>query len=310
MSEWGIEARRDHIEDAILLALHAYGSARPIRAEHRKDGFIFERSEMAFFCGPDMTPRSCYTFDLANVDERLFSLDWHDLVVDPIKAIGSRLEIMMLCDDGSLKWIGVIPMKQPRGLAAVTNMKPHWFTLHFRHIANDGRQKRYIKRPFCIAGGDLVMLKPLGWKGFQPERDRGEIRDQLMIVLSVFEDAHRSTAFLATVKESVEVVFPVGSDAYKDFFILRDGPNNTPTGRKNPILHFCSKHLRRAGSVKNIEVERHQRGTDTLHIGPMSLTIRPSDGYAQWLPDPAPPAPDDTPSRTHYASGLNSGSSQ
>lgn len=275
-----IGKKADVMETAILLALHAAGHSKKLRkGERGKNGLDREYIDMAAFCPrADIFPKECYTFDAAS-SERLYSSSMDDLVVDPVQAIGQRLETMMLCEDGSLKWSAILPMPKPRGIASITNRPHKWFSYHFRQIARDGRQMDYIKKPLCLADGRVVKLKPLGWNGYRPEDEALETESQLALTLSIFEDSHRSGAFMATVKESVELRFPVGQEAYKDFFKLRDGPNETPTGRKNPIIHWCAKHIRETKSGP-AEIERHKRGTETLIVGPMTLTIAPTEGYS------------------------------
>jgi hypothetical protein len=96
---------------------------------------------------------------------------------------------------------------------------------------------------------------------------------QIPMMCSIIEDAHRKNAVLARAKESVEIIFPIGADAYKDFFLLRDGPRETPTGKRNPILHWVKKHIRHVSETKAIEVKNHCRGINEVVINGMSLSI-------------------------------------
>ena len=68
------------------------------------------------------------------------------------------------------------------------------------------------------------------------------------------------------------ILFPVGMDAYKEFFSIREAPRKTATGRKNPILHFCQKYVKGTGK----KVEGHWKGTDTIYVDGLGLRIHPS----------------------------------
>lgn len=279
--------QRDQIETGILLALHSRGETTRLGGmENSGNGWSREFKDLGSFCPKGAAhPKHCYTFDASDENSRIYGSDFSSIVVDPVLAIGASLETMMLCDDGTLKWSCAKPMPKPKGIVAITNMPPSWFCFYYKEIAADGTQTVSVKRPFAIAGGKPAMLKPLGqWRGFNPRQDIEEITTQVSLILSVFEDAHRNGVYIATVEERVKLSFPVGADAYKDFFKLRDGPNLTPTKRKNPILHWCSKHIRRrAVQAGCSEVSAHLRGTETIDVGPMSLRLSRSDGYGQFM---------------------------
>lgn len=281
MEDLTILEAQDGIETQILLALHARGFRAPVTGDGRG---------LETFCPPgSIFPKHSYTFDArSGADDRIYTADLSQIVVDPERAIGSRLETMILCDDGMLKWGCIVPMPAPRGgvLRAATNRRASWFCIHHRKIGSDGRQIDYVKRPLALVDGDVVPLlyKDWGVNNFKPAADREEMRVQLALALSVHEDCLREGAYLATVEEGVRLSFPVSAAAYKDFFALRDGPHSTPTGRKNPILHWCRKHMRKVDAdPAPVEVQRHTRGTETLTIGPMTLTIQPTDGMLKGL---------------------------
>lgn len=274
---------RDALEDAILWAMSFRHTGSEIHKEKliKKNKHV-DRVEINFghFCGKAaMKPRSVYVFDRAAGQNRLFSSSLDGVVVDPISAIGNRLETLVVKECGTIAWMGYKPMPKPRGLAAVTNEKVKWFACHYRTIHQDGNET-YIKDPIAITeSGRVPLLRPMGWKGFDAKATQVEQEEQLALSLSLFEDANRVGAYLATVKEAVEIMFPVGDDAYKDFFILRDGYKNTPTGRKNPIIHFCKKHIRRVASGDVVQVGKHTRGATEIVVGPMTLHIKPNMGY-------------------------------
>lgn len=280
-----IKTARDGLETAILLALSARNRAsakKRIGVEKQKTkGWDREIFDAGMFC-PDRAefPSQMYAMTPGN-DDRLYSASLADLVVSPAKAIGRGLETATLCAAGMLKWAKVKPMPKPRGLVAMTNQKHDWFAWHYREIS-EGKPDTYIRRPMAIAGNDIVPTKCLLAKGWDSYSDAEEMEQQLALTLSVFEDAIRSNAILATVEESARFSFPVGDDGYVSFFRLRDGLKNTPTGRRNPILHWCSEHLRSRGD-KVFSVKRHERGTAEIVEGPMRLTLTFNEGYGAYV---------------------------
>lgn len=282
-----IQDVRDNLETAILLGLSAGKKQTGIRkpkVEKTKRG---EREvfDLGMFCPKKPSfPSDVYTFDLSS-DERLYSASMDDIVVNPEAAIGRGLETGMLCPDGTFKWTKIEPMPTPRGLIALSNKPVRWFCCHWREI-REGQNGDYIKRPMPLSSGRVPLMKCLVANGLNTKRETEELEEQLAISLSVFEDARRTGSFLATVEEHTRLRFPVGSEAYKDFFRLRDGYRDTPTGRKNPILHWCSKHIR-AREGKVFEVSGHDRGAVSMEVGPMKLSIERNNGYADFIRDEA-----------------------
>jgi len=281
-----ITEARDGLETAIIMALmmDRHRAVTTGKALIKVGRQYYEEKGLDKFCPPESAyPRAAYAFD-AVASERLYTNDLDQIVVDPIVAIGSRLEIMVVCEDGTLKWKCIKPMPRPHGLTVMSNEPCRWFAIHYRTFHPDGRQT-YVRRPIAITqSGDVARLKILGtWQGFDPTEDRAKVREQLAISLSVFEDAHRINAFLATVEEHVKLMFPVGADGYKSFLAMRDGYRSTPTGHRNPILHWCAEHLRQRNGVVTL-VEEHLRGAEEFVIGPMRLSIEPTTGYEALAP--------------------------
>lgn len=274
-----IETQRDGIETAILLALTARNKGRHHRKVlgGNKAGFKWIEEGMEIFCPrrPEF-PQHMLVQDMRDAG-RLYSGSLDDIVVSPRLAIGRRLETGLLCDDGTLKWTLIKPMPAPRGLVAITNQPVHWFAFHYREI-RDGEPDVYVRRPMPLAGGRVPLMKPLGFQGLNASLEKEELEEQLALSLSFFEDAHRTGTILATVQEAVALTFPVAEDGYKSFFALRDGLRETPTGRRNPILHWCAKHMRRTPGGETAVIG-HDRGKTELVHGNMRLAIERSEGY-------------------------------
>ena len=277
-----IDTARSDLETAIVLALSPKASGLQKReTQAGKKGWVRETYEMSkFVTDKDRNPTAFYAFDMSDQSQRIYSESEQDLVVNPYEVFRLGIETGMLMEDGSLKWSGVYPMKKPKGITAVTNKQHSWFAYHFRHIHQVGEDD-YVKRPFAMAtDGSVCLLGLMGrWKGFNARLDKAEIEQQTCLTISVFEDAIRASAYLATVQEHVKIMFPVGESAYKKFFAMRDGYKNTPSGKKNPILHWCSEHLRQRGDDGVSVVSKHRRGASKFVCGPMKLTIQENDGY-------------------------------
>ena len=277
----GIQTEKDGIEIEIIMAMLMKNRGKRIhKPKMTRDKIV---SEMGIFLDkkPEF-PTAFYVFDKAAGGGRLFTASLSELVVSPVKAIGARLETAVVDDGGVLKWFCLKPMKAPKGIVAATNAGVDWFACHYRQYSPDG-QDIYIKEPMAIKrDGTVARLMPLGWRGFDSEACLAEQTEQLALSLSLFEDAVRSSAYLATVQEHVKMMFPVGEDAYKSFFAMRDGYRHTPTGRRNPILHWCSEHLRKRSDDSISVVSSHKRGADEFVCGPMRLTIQENDGYAKY----------------------------
>lgn len=98
----GIDDVADELETMIVSALlmkrRAIGRQQAV--VNRKTGARREFAARGRFCAvPAAFPRDCLTCD-ARDGGRLFANSVEDIVVDPVKAIGSGLEILMLCPDG------------------------------------------------------------------------------------------------------------------------------------------------------------------------------------------------------------------
>jgi hypothetical protein len=278
------DARGD-IETCLIMALYATMPDKDgnlVRETKKNKGWKLIELDMGKFCPSVEYPKDSFTLDMQD-SSRIFSADRHSLVTSLWWAAASGLETMMLVDGTSLKWGKMLPMHRPRGLVAMTNEPHRWFSYHFRTYTENGSQD-YVRHPFAITEDNrCVPIKVMGdWKGYNSSTAASDVEKQVCLMLTVFEDAIRSGAFLATVEESVKLRFPVGQAAYKDFMRLRDGPNETPTGRKNPILHWCARHLRQVSRGPTV-VSKHTRGTETLQVGPMRLTIEPTPGYAAFM---------------------------
>lgn len=282
---YNIDSQYDPIEDMILIALHSKSrSTRKLPDIQGKGGFKAVACDFSSYTPKQILhPRDMYTSLMAEDSTehyRLFTTGMEQLVCDPVKLIGSRSETVIMGDQGDIRWSCLVPMPAPRGVVAITNHKVRWFARHFRLIDRDLNEV-YERFPIPIAGGRIPEIKFLGWPS-----DGGkaieEHREKVALHLSMVEDAIRQNAVLATVEEHAKLRFPVSDEAYKDFFALRDGYRNTPTGRRNPILHWCAAHMRKNQNGRSAVIG-HERGNETLTHGNLTLSLTRNAGYAEYM---------------------------
>jgi hypothetical protein len=282
---YNIEGQIDPIEDMILIALHAKTksirnfSSIPVGREMRSYACDFS----LYTPKKSLYPSDMYTTIISenNTDHyRLFTCDMDALVCDPVKLIGARSETVLMTEEGEIRWSCLVPMPAPRGVVAITNQKVNWFAKHLR-VIDRNLNEEYERFPIPVVGNRVPEVKFLGWPN-----DNGKVmeehREKFAIHLSVVEDAIRKDAVLATVEEHAKLRFAVSDDAYKDFFAMRDGYRNTPSGRRNPILHWCASHLRKTQS-KQSTVIGHERGNEAMTHGNLTLSLSRNKGYSEYL---------------------------
>lgn len=279
-----VKEARSEIETAIILAMSAKasGTGKKEKIEKHKKGWSKVSFGIdGFVTDKDRRPKSFYAYDAVSAYDRLYTACANDLVVNVYSVARLGVEVGLLLDGGSLKWTAIHPMAKPKGITAITNKTHSWFACHYRHI-HSNKEDEYVKQPVAICNdGSIPLMNIVGRQsGFNSKEYREDMEEQVCIVMSVFEDAIRSSAYLATVQEDVKMMFPVGEEAYKDFFRMRDGYRGTPTGRKNPIVHWCSQHLRKRGKDGVSLISAHKRGASEFVCGPMKLTIQENDGYS------------------------------
>lgn len=79
-----------------------------------------------------------------------------------------------------------------------------------------------------------------------------------------------------------ELIFPATEHAVRELGRLRDGPRTTLSGRRNPLLHWVTEHLRRISTgdeERLIPISEHLRGTERFVI----------DDYAAEIINPVKP---------------------
>jgi hypothetical protein len=265
----------DDLETLVLFAIDPPSKIN-VRWENTNN-LVQAKSALQCYRFDDAEPRLAYTFDLLD-DGRLFTTDHRMLINHPSDIIGDGAETIMFDYNGNVvKWMKIEPCKKPsRGFVTI-GKADKWYAVHFR--AGNPKQgwSDYIKG-YSAINKDGKQI-PVKW--MQENRydcyDRKRESDQIILVCSIIEDAHRAGAFLVSAKLGSEIRFPVRYDDYIDFFKLREAPRNTPTGKRNPILHWVASHIRKTQKGKEAHVKKHMRGVSEVEIDGITARITPNE---------------------------------
>lgn len=213
-------------------------------------------------------PHSPITFDMSS--DRLYSRSIGDLINPINDYFEDGLEIAVM-HEGLFKWSMMKMCRRPRALSCFGTAYA-WIEWHERHIAADGAES-YFQECFPInKNGEVKPFKVSGWN---LNHNFSETQSQMAIRCSMFEDYNRFGAIKATAKiedTGKAIRFPLPQGSQVDFFKLREAPRKTKSGRLNPIIHYCSEHIR-GKSGKNISVKGHWRGTEKITIDGLSLEL-------------------------------------
>lgn len=261
----------DNLETLLLMSMEpaAYKERYFKVGEARPDGKSVDAVDFSSVVRiGERGPSRSYTFDVSG--DRLFTSDIDLLLNHPAEIIGSGVEVILYFKD-ALKWCRYEPIQRPRGFAAFGKVD-RWIAVHYRTHTIDGKQD-YIKDVMALSkSGKALPTRVDGWN-VKCDQSTKEKEQMMVMALSVVEDAHRPGVLLATASAETSIVFPVNYGAHKDFLALRDGPNNTPTGRKNPILHFCKQHIRKTKNGAESVIGQQWRGVEEVSIGGMRLSL-------------------------------------
>ena len=226
----------------------------------------FDASKLCEF--GDMMPDSVYLADMT--ESRLFTYDPAQLLAHPADILGDRCEGAMFHEQ-SVKWFAVRRLLSAPKNVAVIGKVAVWYEGHFRLIRSDG-SGTYQKRYAAISrDGRALLVK----RGPYILSDPAESTFMSTTLCSLVEDARRTNAMLASVKDAIEVHVPVPLDAYKEVFALREAPV-TPGGRRKAIVHWVASHMRRSIHGAEHKVGRHTRGVDEFTIDGLRVRLSPN----------------------------------
>jgi hypothetical protein len=260
------------IEDAEMSIISLMESADTesvlVSGTHRFGGKKIDRIDAgnALLKFSNMKPSSAFAFDMRDT-ERLYTYDYRMLVSSFPDLIGDQAEVFVKeVDSDCVKWIGLRACKKaPKGVCSLPSAK-FFYEYHFRSIFPNGVSE-YSKR--CVAFGSDGRPMPVWGRGSQLGSER-EMYSSILIA-SIIEDATRADCATATIHEDVSLTFPLGLDAYKDFFSLRDAPK-TKNGRRKAIAHWVAKHKRKVRDSET-SVKKHKRGVSELDIGGLKVSL-------------------------------------
>jgi hypothetical protein len=218
-------------------------------------------------------PCSSYTFELSS-DDRLISGNKDYLIRLPQDILGDGKEFCAL-HDHHLRWMYakkihnlprmVMPCIFGRKMSAI-------YEVHFRRIWLDGTGD-YMRDILIFDNNGNYIPYKIG----NLYRDTEEHYFATVLCCSAIEDAHRANTMLCSVKDAIELKFPVPIDAYKEIFALRDAPLNDAKTRRKAIIHWVAKHLRQSSKGKQSEVKKHIRGVEEIVIDGITIKLEPND---------------------------------
>ena len=264
------------IESLILMAMdskHSFEKKMSIDKKSDSRGYKYKTTNVGSLLPiPDRSPSRAFTFDGTD-EERLFCTDLYNLTHHPFEVIGNGSETILLMGD-MMKWVRIEPIKRPKKFSAI-GRADRWFAMHYKTLTLYG-DADYVKN-VCATDkkGVLLPTRVDGWTHRNELQAFREKSTNLYLMCSIIEDAHRTGSILAEASVDNSIVFPMHYGAHKDFLKLREAPRETPTGRLNPIIHFCKKHIRKKGTEKEAEVKGHWKGKSSVTIDGMTLTIEP-----------------------------------
>lgn len=150
---------------------------------------------------------------------------------------------------------------------------------HTRFIDYSG-QEYYLKALFILSQQGLY---PVLWPEAPPYVF---IKDELSEILNHHGNAlEKCIHFTAHLQNFWQVrwtyqhkalIFGATERAMKSLGTIREGPRTTPSGRRNPLLHWVTEHLRRVAAGEQerlIPISEHLRGTERFVIDEYAAEI-------------------------------------
>lgn len=198
--------------------------------------------------------------------------------------IPGRTERLGGSPDGVYVWVG-FRRRKPSGLRQLrAPLRPGIasvpYEMHTRIIYQDGREL-YDKDLFAVTGNFMapyLLPLPSGYKvTIEHLLDTGVQNFKELLAHIFFRQHMQQFWHVRWAYASKEILFPATEKAVKSLAKLREGPRSTPSGRRNPLLHWVTEHLREGSSGHLIPVTEHLRGTERFII----------DDYAAEIINPA-----------------------
>jgi len=267
----------DSVETMLIMALE--GFKKPVSTRHidkiisasQSVGGAIELQDQGDYLGlDDALPNSMFSFDMVDED-RLIATGSNDLLQHPKEILGDESQIVMLAGD-TCKFTALRKISKPPKRLAILGKPDCFYELHFKFIDIAGNvvsKKRIV--PFSKAGTPLL-TKYMGNFVCDPRHEGMHS----IICCSIIEDALRTNAMLATIKDHCEIKLPVPLDSYKEIFALREDPRHE-NGRRKAILHWVRSHLRKHKSGKVSKVDKFNRGIHEFDFDGLTVTLEPNN---------------------------------
>jgi hypothetical protein len=196
--------------------------------------------------------------------------------------LGQRLEVLLPWQSGYL-WQGYRRRSRSglRSLIILPTIPQDAVLYEYHHRYINGSGQEWYKKDLFLM--DRESLYPLTWSDAPPYKDiRQELIENLthhmMDMLTYVHYVQNLQQFwqVRWYYKHRQLIFGATDTAVKTLGALRAGPCNTPSGRRNPLLHWVSKHLRRVGNEEDerfIPISEHLRGIERFAIDEYSAEI-------------------------------------
>ena len=257
-----------------------YGKAAEGEGEHYLDSPLEDL--------PSKVPQKCL---IPHGNDRYYTESINYTPYSVRKVIGDSLEVLFADYENKggrrSKWMMIEKTDSSFGLKkhtypALIKAPYSSYISHFRLY--DDNYPTYIKKPFIIK--DNKILSPWaknaachkGFRAVMNDTELQEIDQNVRLMVSIKEDFIRVDSFIVDLKNidtNLISSLCVERDRLSELLFLRDNPL-TQTGRKRPIIHWVSNHLRNTKHKSNIRVIKHLRGITRFDLDGFNVTITPN----------------------------------
>jgi len=220
-------------------------------------------------------PNSMYASDICD-ENRVDADSLSDLLYHPSETLGAESEVLWIDNTRYAAWMGFRQLpKKPKGLTYFGKAS-HFYEFNYRHVYTAGKRKEVRSIMVLDKLGKIIPTTMAVLHGSTLSDSKGleHTHNILCRACGIIEDAHRSNAMLATVKDGKEIKFPVPLDDYKEVFSNRDAP--LANGKKKAIVHWVAKHLRQTPTGKTTTVKKHVRGVKDIMVDGLTINIQPN----------------------------------
>jgi hypothetical protein len=200
-------------------------------------------------------------------NERLYA-DSPDLLVKPIhKVIGESSEFVLNNrNDADTIWVRYERVNQAPKRISVHGKFRFGYIIHRKHSYNNNSGFYYKEFIGFDHNGTPLTSSAKGSGSLCLTQSN---YDTLIGLCSVKEDLYRENAIRTKITHAGKSAsFPLPIDFYKNEFLIRKAPL-TPTGRRKPILHTVSEHIRK----NKTKVDGFSRGIETFFIDDFKVEL-------------------------------------